>query len=225
MVWKILGKENLLRPPRIETRIVQPVDLSLHFILKFFVLNYTTLCKSREPRNGDRVHYPNLDVRQVRSVAACVRTVRLQTGTSRTRSRISTGYGKDLAELADGPTLYLSWQGCDICCVSPPKPLSLPVCRPKISPAKNYQIATDSKSRLMFIASAHVIKTTRQRAAATRQSVHKLIKKSNRTWIISRSVHIRSESARSAFYVRLTKQHGTQNVGWNRGSGTFLPRH
>jgi hypothetical protein len=96
MVWTILGKENLLRPPRIETRIVQPVDLSLHIILKFFVLNYTTLCKSRELRNGDRVHYPNLDVRRVRS-----------------------------------------WQGCDICCVSPPNPLSLPVCRPKISPARN----------------------------------------------------------------------------------------
>ena len=91
MVWTILGKENLLRPSRIETRIVQPVDLSLHFIPKLFVLNCTTLCKSREPRNGDRVQFPNFDDRRVRSVAAYVRTVRLQTGTSRTRSRISTG--------------------------------------------------------------------------------------------------------------------------------------
>lgn len=30
MVWKILGKENLLRPPRIEKRIVQPVLLSMY---------------------------------------------------------------------------------------------------------------------------------------------------------------------------------------------------
>lgn len=141
MVWTILGRENLLRPPRIETGIAQPVDLSLHFILKFFVLNCRTLRNSCEPRNVYRAQYPNLHVRRVRSKAAYVHTVRLQTGTSRTRSRISTGWCKDLAELADGPTLCLTWQGCDIYYVWPPNPLSLPVCLPKISPARNYQMS------------------------------------------------------------------------------------
>lgn len=67
----------------------------------------------------------------------------------------------------------------------------------------------------MFIASVHVIKTTRQRAAATGQSINKLIKKRVRTWIISRPVLLRSEIAPPAFYVDLIKRHGTQKIGWN----------
>jgi hypothetical protein len=64
--------DELLRLPGIEPRIVQPVVLSLYFILKFFVLNCRKLCNSCDPRNGYRAQYLNLDVRRVRSEAAYV---------------------------------------------------------------------------------------------------------------------------------------------------------
>jgi hypothetical protein len=55
---RFLGEENLLRLPKTETRIVQPVDLSLPFILKVFVLN----CRPVPAVNREMGTVPNTQI-------------------------------------------------------------------------------------------------------------------------------------------------------------------
>jgi hypothetical protein len=72
---------------------------------------------------------------------------------------------KNLAELADGPALYVTWQGQDICFVACATPLSSSLAfsfQLEISAAKNWQVTylilTRHRLRNMSVANTEVFR-------------------------------------------------------------------